>query len=195
MKHFFALGLMPFLFALGFLNNTTIETADITSSEITWKGYKVTGSHDGTVNLKTGSIEFDDNGNLTGGMITIDMTSIKTTDLSGESAQKLEGHLKSDDFFGVEKNPTATLKITSVSAKGTPGDFKVTGDLSIKGKTKSVKFYTNIMDKDGSKVATADLKIDRSDYDIRYGSGSFFANLGNKTIYDEFDIKIKLVLK
>lgn len=161
-----------------------------TDSNVQWKGYKVTGEHTGEINLQSGEMSFDDAGNLTGGSFIIDMTSIKTTDLEGEWAQKLNGHLKSADFFGVEKYPTAKLEITKVSAKGTPGDYKVTANITIKEKTQEIRFYANVS-KDGNSVkAKADIKIDRTDFDVRYGSGSFFDNLGDKTIYDEFDIMI-----
>lgn len=197
MKQFFAIGLLPLLMALGFVNTNSETTIDgnITSSKVEWKGYKVTGSHYGTIDVKSGNLEMDASGALTGGEIVIDMNTITTQDLTGEYADKLVGHLKSDDFFGVASHPTATLKITSVAAKGTPGDYKVKADLTIKGKTNPIKFYANIAEVDGKKVATANIKVDRTDYDVRYGSGSFFDSLGDKTIYDEFDINVKLNVK
>ena len=197
MKQFFAIGLLPLLLAFGFVNTNSTTTIDgnISSSKVEWKGYKVTGSHYGTIDIKSGSVDIDANGNLIGGEVVIDMNTITTSDLTGEYADKLVGHLKSDDFFGVATYPTATLKITNVAAKGTPGDFKVTADLTIKGKTNPIKFYANIAEEDGKKVATANIKVDRTDYDVRYGSGSFFDSLGDKTIYDEFDINVKLMVQ
>ena len=162
-------------------------------SEITWKGYKVTGSHHGTIALKEGSLEFD-NGVLTGGSFEIDMTSLAVKDLQGEWAGKLEGHLKSDDFFGVKNFPTAKFVITKVYPKGTPGDYKIIGDLTIKETTKEIKFYASVKEEGQANVATADITIDRSEFDVRYGSGNFFENLGDKTIYDEFDLSVKLVV-
>lgn len=191
MKTLLALALTPLLMLLS--QPTTTVDADITSSTVTWKGYKVTGSHEGTIDLQSGNLDYSAEGNLTGGTITIDMASLACTDLSGKSAQKLVGHLQSDDFFGVATYPTATLTITDVAPKGTPGDYKVTADLTIKETTESIKFYAQVKDQEGTRVATADLKIDRTDYDVRYGSGSFFDNLGDKTIYDEFDINVTLV--
>ncbi|TRZ41474.1 YceI family protein [Robertkochia solimangrovi] len=158
----------------------------VENSSVSWKGYKVTGSHEGTVALKKGILTFDGD-KLAGGEFTVDMTSLVSTDLTGEYKGKLEGHLKSDDFFGVEKYPNATLVFTKVSATG-KNAYKVTGDLTIKGKTHPVNFDLSIY---GSK-ATASVKIDRAKYDIRYGSGSFFDNLGDKTIYDEFDLVVDL---
>ena len=160
---------------------------DSENSTVAWTGYKVTGSHNGTINVKSGKLIFEDN-KLTGGEIVMDMTSIQVADLSGESADKLVGHLKSDDFFGVEKHPTAMFKITKVASRGKADDYKVSGNLQIKGISKPISF--NIIAK--SNGAKAEVTIDRSDYNIRYGSGSFFDNLGDKTIYDEFDLTIKL---
>ncbi len=155
-------------------------------SKVTWKGYKVTGSHEGTIALKEGTLSFKGD-QLVGGNFTVDMTSINTTDLSGEYQGKLNGHLKSDDFFGVQKFPSATLKITSAKANG-KNSYEVTGDLTIKGKTNPITFDMSIY---GSK-ASATLKVDRSKYDVRYGSGTFFDNLGDRTIYDEFDLVVDL---
>ncbi|MGB5370876.1 MAG: YceI family protein [Flavobacteriaceae bacterium] len=156
------------------------------ASRIAWKAYKVTGSHHGTIDLKSGALVFD-NDQLTGGEFEVQMTSLISIDLEGESKGKLEGHLKSDDFFGVENHPTSTLVFTKVEPSG-KNSYDVTGDLTIKGITKPVTFDVSIY---GSK-ATATMKIDRSEYDVRYGSGSFFENLGDKTIYDEFDLVIDL---
>ena len=152
------------------------------SSTLTWKGYKVTGSHTGTIGIQSGHLEFDGE-KLVGGEFVVNMTSLIATDLTGGGKTKLEGHLKSDDFFGVEKFPTAKLVFTSVKSAG-KNAYEVTGDLTIKGITKSVTFEVAVF---GSK-ATADLTIDRSQFDVRYGSGSFFDNLGDKTIYDDFKI-------
>ena len=123
------------------------------------------------------------------------MTTIACTDLEGEWKEKLEGHLKSDDFFGVNNFPVAKFEITKVAAKGTPGDYKITGNLTIKETTKEIKFYANVSQDGGKNVAKADIKIDRSEFNVRYGSGSFFDNLGDKTIYDEFDLSIVLHTK
>ncbi|MFT5249394.1 MAG: polyisoprenoid-binding protein YceI [bacterium] len=152
------------------------------NSKIAWKGYKVTGSHEGTIDIKFGFLNFNEN-ILTGGELTIDMTSIITTDLEGEYKGKLEGHLKSDDFFGVEKNPTSSLVFTNVKATG-KNSYSITGDLKIKGITNTVTFDLSVY---GNK-ATASLKIDRTMFDVKYGSSSFFDGLKDKAIYDEFDL-------
>ena len=168
----------------GFANPVDGKKKEVntSSSTLTWKGYKVTGSHTGTIGIQSRHIEFDGE-KLIGGEFVINMSSLVSTDLSGGGKAKLEGHLKSDDFFGVEKFPTAKLVFTKVQADG-KNAYEVTGDLTIKGITKSVTFEVAVF---GSK-ATADLTIDRSKFDVRYGSGSFFDNLGDKTIYDDFKI-------
>ena len=155
-------------------------------STVIWKAYKVTGSHTGTIALKSGSLEFDGD-KLTGGEFTVDMTTINTTDLEGGMKGKLDGHLNSDDFFATASNPTSTLVFTRVEASG-KNSYKVTGDLTIKGITKPVTFDVAVY---GSK-ATATLRVDRAQYNVKYGSGSFFDNLGDKTIYDEFDLVVDL---
>jgi len=164
------------------------KAVKVDESTVTWKAYKVTGSHTGTIALKSGALEFDGD-KLAGGEFVVDMTSISNTDLEGDYKGKLEGHLNSDDFFGTATNPTSSLVFTKVEASG-KNSYKVTGDLTIKGITKPVTFDVSIY---GSK-ATATLKVDRAAYDVKYGSGSFFDNLGDKTIYDEFDLVVDLQL-
>lgn len=165
---------------------------DTAASEVSWKGYKVTGNHTGTINIQEGTILLEE-GKLIGGQFTIDVTSIACTDLKEGGAAKLVGHLKSPDFFGVEAHPTAKFVITRIAPRGPEGEYKVTGDLTIKGTTKEIRFNTKLTEEMGKTVAVADLQIDRTDFDLRYGSGSFFDGLGDKTIYDEFDLSIKLV--
>lgn len=156
------------------------------TSKVTWKAYKVTGSHTGTVDLQSGALVFDGD-KLSGGEFVVDMPTLVSTDLEGEYKGKLEGHLKSDDFFGVATHPTAKLVFTDIKSSG-KNSYEVTGDLTIKGITKPVTFDVSVY---GSK-ATATLKVDRAEYDVKYGSGSFFENLGDKTIYDEFDLVVDL---
>lgn len=177
---------------LGFSAFSTVPEVDdkieinTANSSVTWRAYKVTGSHMGTVSLKSGSLSFNE-GKLSGGSFVVDMTTLGSTDLEGEWKDKLDGHLKSEDFFSVEKHQTSTLVFSSVTASG-KNSYKVNADLTIKGITKPVTFEISVY---GSK-ANATLKVDRAAYDIRYGSGSFFDNLGDKTIYDEFDLVVDL---
>ncbi|MFD1315811.1 YceI family protein [Namhaeicola litoreus] len=185
-----ALNVMIAFLAVGMLSFTGIEkevkTVKTDKSKITWKGYKMTGSHYGSVDIKSGNLVFD-NDALVGGEFVADLTSITSEDLEGEYKGKLEGHLKSDDFFGVEKFPTATLVFTKVKPVG-KNSYEVTGDLTVKGITKSVTFDMAIY---GSK-ANATVKIDRSAYNVKYGSASFFDDLKDKVIYDEFDLVVDL---
>lgn len=172
----------------------TTYNVDTAASSIVWTGYKVTGKHTGTVKIKNGSLTWAD-GKLTGGSFDIDMTSITDTDLEGEWAAKLVGHLKSEDFFGVEKYPTSKFVITRVIPQDTKGNYKIIGNLTIKETTKEQKFFANLTESNGAINATGKLTVDRSEYNVRYGSGSFFDGLGDKTIYDEFDLQIWLVAK
>jgi len=155
-------------------------------SSVTWKGYKVTGSHEGEISIKSGYLNFNE-GELTGGEFTIDMTSIVNTDLEGEYKGKLEGHLKSDDFFGVEEFPTAKLVFNKVKNTG-KNVYEVSGDLTIKDQTQPVTFNISI----NGNTATADLKIDRTKFGVKYRSTSFFEDLKDKAIYDEFDLTSNL---
>lgn len=167
--------------------STTTKEIDVEESSIEWTGRKILSSHTGTIKLKEGKLKMDGN-KLVGGMFVVDMTSINVTDLEGSMKAKLEGHLKSKDFFEVENFPTAVLKITNVKGLDN-GTYNVTGDLSIKGITESVDFGLELTDT-GAKT---NLKVDRSKYNVRYGSGSFFDDLGDKAISDEFELNVSLV--
>lgn len=165
------------------------------ASTMKWHAKKVTGEHFGTVNIATGSISVD-NGMVTGGTVEVDMTSINVTDLTGEYKGKLEGHLKSDDFFSTEKNNKAKLTIKKVEAiKGskTAENANVTADLTIKGITNEIVFPAIIVVKGNSATANADFNIDRTKWDIRYGSKSFFEGIGDKAIDNDFNIKVRVV--
>jgi polyisoprenoid-binding protein YceI len=172
----------------------TTYKVDTTASNIVWTGYKVTGKHFGNVKLKNGTLTMD-KGVLTGASFEIDMTSMACTDLQGEYAGKLMGHLKSDDFFGVEKFPTAKFVVTRAIPQDTKGNYKIIGNLTIKETTKEIKFNVAMSEAAGVAKATGKIVIDRSDFNVRYGSGSFFEGLGDKTIYDEFDLQVELTAK
>ncbi|MBK7407849.1 MAG: YceI family protein [Saprospirales bacterium] len=188
---FLALMLVPALSL--FAGNGPIETykVDLSASKLAWKGYKVTGEHFGVIQLKSGTIQFQD-GRLTAGQFEVDMTSIEVQDMQGEYADKLKGHLLSDDFFGTTTYPTASLVMTKVTSLGN-NEYDVTANLTIKGKTEPIQFKATIEQAGNKVMADAAVKIDRSKYDVRYGSASFFDSLGDKVIYDEFDLTISLV--
>ncbi|WPP52784.1 YceI family protein [Catalinimonas niigatensis] len=170
---------------------TTSYNVDTNQSKVEWIGRKVTGEHNGSIKIKEGNLEVDGN-NLQGGSFVIDMNSLTNADLEGEYKGKLEGHLKSDDFFGVATHPTAQFVITKAKAKK-DGQYDITGDLTIKNITNEVTFPATVKVSGSQVTADAKITVDRSKYDVRYGSGSFFDNLGDKTIYDEFDLQVSLV--
>ena len=164
------------------------KKVNVSKSTISWVGEKVTGKHEGTVNIQDGVLTFKGK-KLTGGNFTIDMNSIAVTDLkAGQGKEKLEGHLKADDFFGTEKFATSKLTFTNVAAKSA-NVYTVTADLTIKGITKPVTFDLTV----NKNTATTSFAIDRTKYDIRYGSKSFFESIGDKAIYDDFKVNVTLV--
>ena len=165
-------------------NIYNIETAQ---SQITWTGREVSTSyHYGTLDFVSGNFEIS-NGAIVNGEFIVDMTSINNQDMEGDSKARLEGHLKSDDFFSVESYPTAAISINS-SELISDGKWNVSADLSIKGFTHPVNFEM-ISSEDGW---SANLVFDRSKYDVRFRSGSFFENLGDKLIYDDIELAINL---
>lgn len=157
---------------------------------IKWTGNKIGGSHTGGIKAKSATLELKA-GNIVKGNVVIDMKSITCTDLENETYnKKLVDHLNSDDFFGVEKFPTATFAITKAS-KFTNGKANVTGKLTIKGKTQPVTFEVTKQ----NNVYKTQLKVDRSKFDVRYGSNSFFDNLGDKAIDNIFILDIQVTAK
>lgn len=167
--------------------NAQTKKVDTSKSTITWVGKKVTGKHDGTVNLTEGSLTFK-NKSLVDGTFTVNMNSIAVTDLkSGEGKEKLEGHLKSNDFFGTDKYPTSKLVFKTVMVNG-GNKYTVAADLTIKDKTNPITFDIFV----NGNSATAKLVIDRSKYDVKYNSTSFFESLGDKAIYDDFELDVTL---
>ena len=169
----------------------TSTTKDVIMSEssVKWMAKKVTGSHEGIVSISDAHLHFDKDV-LTGGNITIDMNSIQCTDLEGEPKKQLEGHLLSDDFFAVKFYPTAQLEIIKAD-KISKDLYKVSGVIEIKGVKQDINFNANI----SNGIAKVDLVIDRSKFNVKYGSGTFFENLGDKMIYDEFNLKVIVAFK
>lgn len=162
------------------------DNIKVKNSSIEWKGEKVVGSHKGTIALKSSELIFKNN-TLKGGSFVIDMTTIACTDLTGEYKDKLEGHLKSDDFFSVSSFPTSKLVITKAS-KSSKDSYKVSAKLTVKGITKNIDFVAQIK---GNNLS-ATILVDRTLFNVKYGSGSFFENLGDNMIYDDFEIKVNL---
>lgn len=168
------------------------------ASKLAWIGSKITGDqHNGTINLSNGTMQVE-GGKLTAGEFTIDMASIKDLDIpAGPKATKLEGHLKGADFFGVEAHPTATFVITSVEEAAGEGPIthNIKGNLTIKGITKEITIPTAVSMSDGTFNAEAQFSFDRADFDVQYGSGSFFEDLGDKAINDEIKMELSLIAK
>ncbi|QIA09032.1 YceI family protein [Draconibacterium halophilum] len=172
-------------FASSTKGDKTTFSVDTKASKVYWTGKKVTGEHTGYLNLAGGEV-FAEGKKVTGANLNMDVTSIEVTDLEGEWKDKLVGHLKSDDFFSAEKHPVANFKITSFE------NDKVVGDLTIKGITNEVSFPAEVKIEGNTLSAEGTASIDRTKWDIKYGSGKFFSDLGDKMINDEFQIKFEL---
>lgn len=172
---------------------------DAASSSVEWTAKKVTGQHNGTVAIKSGELKAEA-GKLTAGKFAMDMTAIKVVDITdAETNGKLAGHLNSDDFFATAKNPESTFEIVSVepianAAAGAP-NYTVKGNLTIKGIAKAITFPATITMDEKELKATAQFDIDRTEWDIKYGSGKFFQDLGDKMINDAFNVKFNIVAK
>ena len=168
---------------------TAMVSINVSESSIHWLGKKITGQHEGNINLLSGSLIME-NGLLTGGDFVVDMNSIASTDLKGESAKKLEESLKSEEWFDAENHPQAKLVFSSVVSQG-GGLYNVTGDFTIKGKTNPATFELQV----NYLEATAKVIIDRTLYNILNGSTSFLVNLKDKMInnYFELDVNLKLL--
>jgi polyisoprenoid-binding protein YceI len=155
-------------------------------SSIEWTGKKIGSKHTGTIQLKSGTFEIKDD-RIVSGKFVVDMTTIRNTDLKEDSRERLEGHLKSDDFFGVENYPTATFVVTQSSTFNN-GKAILTGEFTIKDKTESISFEVHR----SGNTYTAEIEIDRSKFDVRYGSDTFFDNLGDRAIDNMFILGVEL---
>jgi polyisoprenoid-binding protein YceI len=159
---------------------------DNKTSNIEWVGKKVTGSHNGTINIKEGFLDVTD-GALTGGAFTIDTTSIIILDVTDPATNaQFAGHLASADFFSSDKYPAATLTINTVNGQ------HITGDLTIKNITHPVSFDAVVNVNGDTLNATAKIVIDRTKYDMKFRSGNFFKDLGDTLIYNDFSLDVKI---
>lgn len=172
-------------------------TVNTDASTIKWKGEKPTGTHFGTVDLADGSLSVKEN-KIEAGNFTIDMKSINDEDLEGDKKANLEAHLmgtvegKEGDFFNVNKYPTATFELTGMEAMG--DHTMVQGNLTIKDKTNHIEFPANVnMDVDKVMIESKPFTIDRTQWNVNYGSKSVFDNLGDKFINDDIELTISLV--
>jgi polyisoprenoid-binding protein YceI len=169
---------------------------NVNESTLKWHAKKVTGEHYGVVSIQSGQIITQGN-KLTGGTVVVDMSTIDVTDLEGEWKDKLVGHLKSDDFFATANFTTAKLKLKSATpisgAKAGENNYTIVADLTIKDIAHEVTFPAMVVINKGKVITNAEFNIDRTKYDIRYGSKSFFAEIGDKAINDDFNIKVRIV--
>ena len=162
-------------------------TVNVDESTIEWQGFKPTGSHKGTINIESGTFTTND-GKIQSGSFVIDMSSIKES----EDNARLEGHLRSADFFDVENFPSAGFEITGFEVKD--GNIILTGNLTLKDTTNNVTFpVTVVLEDDTLTLSSEVFTIDRSKWNVRYGSKSFFDDLKDKFIND--DIELKIVIK
>ncbi len=162
------------------------------SSTVNWTGKKVLGLHTGTINISRGQIDIN-NGKIDGSEVVIDMTSLSVTDISDpQTLQEFRNHLWSDDFFSIDNYRTSSLKIEHGELVG-DNEYKLRGQLTIKDITRPVTFRAKIEILTDFLYSTGELQIDRTLYNIRYGSGKFIDNLGDKLIHDEFVLQFKII--
>lgn len=173
---------------------SNLEALNISKTESTvgWRAAKVTGEHWGKVKISSANLEYQ-NGRITSGSFEIDMTSITVEDIKdANSNARLTNHLKSDDFFSVEKFNKSSMTITE--AKTSNGkDYEIKGNLIIKGISNPVTFPAQVTEEGNKVIATSKITFDRTKYDIKYRSGNYFENLADKLIYDEVTLDVKLV--
>lgn len=176
------------------VNAENLNNVDVTASVLNWEGSKPTGSHNGTVALKSGGLLVEA-GTLTQGVFVVDMNSITNTDMAGSNgAAKLEGHLKASDFFDVAVYPTAKFVITSVV--DTEGKLAVTGNLTIKNTTKSITIPATIATAEGITTFKSEtFTIDRTDFGVVYASKKLDAALKDKFINDLMEMSFSVVTK
>ena len=167
---------------------------DAAGSKIKWLGEKRIGSsHEGIINFQSGSFDFEKGAPVRGEFV-VDMTSIVCVDIEDEGKNAyFVGHLKDDDFFGVDKYPISRIVIESVSPKDNA--YLLSGIIEIKGVKEAISFPAKIEMLGDAVKASAKLKIDRTKFGIRYGSDSFFDNLGDKAISNDFKLTIDLLMK
>lgn len=190
MRNFKMIAIALFMASATAVSAQTMKKIDTGKTKVTWVGKKVTGAHEGFVKISEGYLNFDGKA-LTSGSVTVDMNSITVTDLQpGKGKEKLEGHLKNDDFFATDKFPTATLAWKNAMAKGN-GTYTINGFLTIKGISQPVSIDLVM----NGNTGVANFNVDRTKYDIKYGSGSFFDNLGDRAINDNFEVKANIVLQ
>lgn len=171
---------------------------DTTATVIEWTGSKQVGSHHGTLKLLTGIVYVKGTA-VESGNFTLNMNSIKTTDVKPEDGKAdLEAHLKgtnmdekADHFFNVKKYPEGKFEITSIKTEA--GKTMIEGNLTLKETTKNVKFPATVTVTDNEvTIVSEKFTIDRTQWKINYGSKSVFSDLGDKFINDEIELKVSV---
>lgn len=179
------------------LSDTSLKV-DSASSYLTWRGFKPGGEHFGKLPVTSGEVSIADS-KLFGGNVTIAMNGIIVEDLQGETAAQLKGHLESADFFEVEKFPTARFELTGVPAEGLDiATLKeLQGNLTLKDVTKNITIPVASIETvaEGTKITSATFRINRADWNVKYGSKSFFTGLGDKFIDDEIELSFTLIAR
>ena len=193
MKKIFLSAVLSIFTLFAFSNSPHIDRVrvDNQKSTIKWIGSKIAESHEGLISIQNGVLLIN-HGTLVGGDITIDMSSIQTTDMSDKYNKKLDSHLKNEDFFDVEKHPVSSITITKAT-KTEANNYQIVADLTIKGITHSITFDAEVNIRKIAFFAKAKIKIDRTKWDIKYNSGNFFKDLGDKVILDEIEFEINLL--
>ena len=193
MKKILGIGLIASLVVYSFkMDKAATYKVDTQKSTVVWTGKKVTGEHKGTIPLSSGNILVEDK-KIKSGIFEFNVSALTVTDITDKDGNaKLVGHLKNDDFFSVAKFPTAKYVVTSVESKG--GDnYTVNGNLTIKGITNPISFPAVIKTDAKTLTASGTITVNRTKFDIKFKSASFFENLGDKAIYDDFTIDVNLV--
>lgn len=169
-------------------------------STLYWEGFKPGGMHHGTVEAVTGEALTAGN-EITGGTFEIDLTTIRNDDIENDGMrERLVNHLKSKDFFYVEKYPRAYFKITRVEPEGFPSGetsrgstHVVTGDLTIRDNTHEISFSAEVaMDEQVIHARTGEIKLNRTRWEVNHMSRSVFAGLKDNFINDEMVVKLDL---
>lgn len=181
---------------MGFSISAQAGTVDAKKSRVEWTGSKVIGDqHHGEIQIKSGEVSFEGSEPKTA-HIVVDMTSLTNKDLTDPKWNaKLVGHLKSEDFFAVEKFKTAELSIDKIQ-KATDKFYFLSGTLKLKDKSVPIKMKAELVKEDkGLMTIKSNFDFDRTQFGIKYGSGSFFSNLGDKMISDKVDVQVELAVK
>lgn len=177
------------------VSNGTTLTIDPVQSVLKWKGDKIAGGgHHGVISIKSGEVTLD-GANLVGGKLVVDMSSINDQDLEGEMKGKLEGHLKSPDFFDVEKYPEAVFEITGAQATN-DSIYAISGNLQIKDVTKNITLNAVVSSNNGTYTANVRaFSIDRTNWNIVYGTSKIADKAKDAILKNEIEFEATIVSK